>query len=163
MLSSWTAAVHQELCHVRIEGIKVRFNCTTRLRDLVIDLLYQDHINCYELIFHGFRCSEKAAALRPPPPVSLPPILPITTVVSSPVLPNTTVVSSSTSGRVPIAELAYNATVFSEGDPTVSVSVVGEGESALMLSTCRAVQSTTLFPSKLEIRQASTFTGSILA
>lgn len=95
--------------------------------------------------------------MRPPPPVSL---SPITTVVSSPILPITTVVSSSRSERVPVAELAYNATVFSEDDPTVSVSVVGEGESALMLSTCKAVESTNLSP---EIQQASTSSGSVLA
>ena len=72
-------------------------------------------------------------------------------------------VSSSASGRVPVAELASNATVFSEYDPSISVSVVGEGESALVLSTFRAAESTVHSPPKLEIRGSSSVAGFIRA
>lgn len=92
------------------------------------------------------RCSENAADLRAPPAASLPSILPLTTVVSS-----------FTSGQVPVAELAFSAPVFTGSDPTVSVSVVDEGESALVISSV-AVESTNILPPKLEIHQARTDT-----
>ncbi|KAG0561656.1 hypothetical protein KC19_9G081900 [Ceratodon purpureus] len=95
------------------------------------------------------RCSGKAAANKSHQPTpSFPPILPITTVVSS-----------STSGRVPVVELASTARVLSEYDPSISISLVGEGESALVLSTSRAVESSVISLSKAEFRQAPIFTG----
>ncbi|KAG0571819.1 hypothetical protein KC19_VG045400 [Ceratodon purpureus] len=94
------------------------------------------------------RCSAKTAAnksLHSAP--SVPPIL-----------PHTTVVSSLTSRRVHVVELATKSIVLSEYDPSKFTSGVGEGESTLILSTCRPVESLILSPPTAEIEQAPTFT-----
>lgn len=74
----------------------------------------------------GHRCSTMASSQLPPPRSFVPSALPLTTVVSS-----------SSTGRVPMAELAYDAIGVSAADASVSISRADEGESALVFDSRR--------------------------
>lgn len=85
------------------------------------------------------------------------------TVPSFPVmLPPTTVVSSSASGHVPVAELAYNGPMLPDHDPSVSISMAEEGESALIFSTRRVAEYTILPSPKVEPQHEQQITNTSL-